>query len=68
MDFDWASETVGRMRLLNVTGLELAKEAGITNSYLSAALHYKKGSGKTQERITDALDRIEQKQANEAEN
>lgn len=59
MKLDWAAETVGRMHQLGVTGLELAKEAGITNSYLSAVLHDKKGDDKTRQNVTEALDRIE---------
>lgn len=62
MTLDWAAETVGRMRMLRVTGKDLANEAGVTNSYLSAVLNNKKGGVKTQQRITDALDRLEQKQ------
>lgn len=67
MKLDWAAETVGRMHLLRVTGIELAREAGITNSYLSAVLHDKKGDDKTRQNVTEALDRIEQRQASEAE-
>lgn len=67
MRLDWAAETVGRMHLLRVTGIELAREAGITNSYLSAVLHDKKGDDKTRQNVTEALDRIEQRQASEAE-
>ena len=63
MKLDWAAETVGRMHLLRVTGLELSKEAGITNSYLSAVLHDKKGDDKTRQNVTEALDRIEQRRA-----
>lgn len=68
MKLDWAAETVGRMHLLRVTGLELAKEAGITNSYLSAVLHNKKGDEKTRQNVTEALDRIERQRATGAEN
>lgn len=68
MKLDWAAETVGRMHLLRVTGLELAKEAGITNSYLSAVLHDKKGDEKTRQKVTETLDRIERQRATGAEN
>lgn len=60
MDFDWTAEVAGRMHAANVTGIELAKEAGVSNSYLSAVLHKKKGDEKTKKRIIDALERLEQ--------
>ena len=63
MNLDWASQTKGRMHLLRVTGIKVAEEAGITDSYLSAVLHDKKGDDKTRQRIDEALDRIEQRQA-----
>ena len=46
-------------------GKQLADEAGLTNSYLSAVLHNKKGNATTQQRIIDALERLEQRQASE---
>lgn len=51
------------MHAAGVTGLELAKEAGITNSYLSAVLHRKKGNEQTRQRVICALERLEQRQA-----
>ena len=57
----WTSEVVARMHDAGVTGLVLAKEAGVSNSYLSAVLHNKKGDDKTQRRIIDALERLERK-------
>lgn len=63
MFLDWTAEVVGRMHTANVTGIELAKEAGITNSYLSAVLHKKKGNTETRQRIICALERLEQRQA-----
>ncbi len=67
MKLDWTAETVGRMHLLRVTGLELAKEAGISNSYLSAVLHDKKGDDKTRQNVTEALDRLEKQRTDEVE-
>lgn len=58
---DWASTTVGRMHMLQVTGLQLAEEANLSNSYLSAVLHSKKGDASTRQKIDEALDRIEQR-------
>lgn len=58
---DWTSDVVARMHAAGVTGLELAKEAGITNSYLSAVLHGKKGWQPTKDRILDALTRLEKR-------
>jgi len=52
---------------LRVTGLELAKEAGISNSYLSAVLHDKKGDDKTRQNVTEALDRLEKQRTDEVE-
>lgn len=63
MSLDWTAEVVGRMHAAKVTGLELAEEAGITNSYLSAVLHGKKGCEETRQRIICALERLEQRQA-----
>lgn len=64
MILDWTAEVAGRMHMAGVTGLELAKEAGITNSYLSAVLHKKKkGNEQTRQRIICALERLEQRQA-----
>lgn len=64
MILDWTAEVAGRMHAANVTGLELAKEAGVSNSYLSAVLHKKKGNEQTRQRIICALERLEQRQAN----
>lgn len=58
---DWTAEVVGRMHTASITGLELAAEAGITNSYLSAVLHGKKGNEHTQQRIFSALERLERR-------
>ena len=63
MQLDWTAEVAGRMHMAGVTGLALAKEAGITNSYLSAVLHKKKGTAETRQRIICALERLEQRQA-----
>ena len=64
MNFDWTAEVVGRMHMAAITGKQLADE-GLTNSYLSAVLHNKKGNATTQQRIIDALERLEQRQASE---
>lgn len=63
MQLDWTAEVAGRMHMAGVTGLALAKEAGITNSYLSVVLHKKKGNEQTRQRIICALERLEQRQA-----
>jgi hypothetical protein len=68
LNLDWAATTIGRMHMLRVTGIQVAKEAGITNSYLSAVLHDKKGDDKTKQRVDEAIDRLERKQTTEAEN
>lgn len=65
MTLDWTAEVVGRMHMAAITGKQLADEAGLTNSYLSAVLHNKKGNEQTRRRINDALERIEQRQASE---
>lgn len=62
MILDWTAEVAGRMHAAGVTGLELAKEAGISNSYLSAVLHKKKGNEQTRQRVICALERLEQRQ------
>lgn len=63
MNLDWTAEVAGRMHTAGITGLELAEEAGLTNSYVSAVLHKKKGNDKTRQRIICALERLEQRQA-----
>ena len=63
MVLDWTAEVVGRMHAADITGIELAKEAGIANSYLSAVLHKKRGTEQTRRRIICALERLEQRQA-----
>ena len=62
MILDWTAEVAGRMHAAGVTGLELAREAGVSNSYLSAVLHKKKGNEQTRQRIICALERLEQRQ------
>lgn len=59
MNLDWTADVVGRMHAAGITGLELSKEAGITNSYLSTVLHGKKGDEQTEQRIIGALERLE---------
>lgn len=63
MVLDWTAEVAGRMHVAGITGLALAKEAGISNSYLSAVLHKKKGNDDTRKRIFSALESLEQRQA-----
>lgn len=68
LTLDWAATVVGRMHAVGVTGIELAEEAGLSNTYLSAVLHAKKGNEKTRERIVCALERLEEeKQREQAE-
>ena len=60
MQLDWTAEVAARMHMAGLTGRELAKEVGITNSYLSSVLHKKKkGNEKTRRRIIRALERLE---------
>lgn len=66
MDFDWTAEVAGRMHAAGITGLELAKEAGVSNSYLSAVLHKKRGYECTQKRIIEALERLEQQKQSQS--
>ena len=65
LKLDWAAEVVGRMHMNAITGKQLAEEAGLTNAYLSAVLHSKKGTAATQQRIIEALDRLEQRRTTE---
>ena len=60
MVLDWTAEVVGRMHVAGITGLELAKEAKLTNTYVSAVLRKKKGDERTKQRIMGALERLEQ--------
>ena len=61
MKLSWDAETVGRMHMAEITGKQLADAAGVTNTYLSAVLHGKKGNVSTQMRIKAALERLEQR-------
>lgn len=67
MELDWTAKVVGRMHASGITGLELAKEAGLSNSYLSAVLHKKKGDEGTRKRIITALKRLEEQRDAEPE-
>ena len=60
MKLSWDAETVGRMHMAGISGKQLADETGVTNAYLSAVLHRKKGNAATQVRIKEALERLEQ--------
>lgn len=65
----WTAEVVGRIHAANITKIELAEEAGISNSYLSAILHGKRGDSEdNKKRIFNALENLERKQAAGAEN
>ena len=60
MQLDWTADVAGRKHMAGITGRELAKEVGVTNSYLSAILHKKRGNDQIQQRIILALERLEQ--------
>ena len=66
MNLDWTADVVGRMHVAAITGKQLADEAKLTNTYLSAVLRGNKGNASTQQRILDALERIEHRQSNES--
>lgn len=60
MVLDWTAEVVGRMHAAKITGLMLAKEAGVSNSYLSGVLNKKRTGGtQTRRKIISALERLE---------
>ena len=61
MNLDWTAEVAGRMHAAGITGRELAKEANLSNTYLSAVLHKKKGGEQTKKRILCALECLEKK-------
>ena len=58
----WIADVVGRMRISGISNRALAQECGVSYTYISEVLHGRKGNGKTQKRIMDALDRLEKKQ------
>ncbi|MBQ3552908.1 MAG: hypothetical protein IJA35_07190 [Clostridia bacterium] len=61
---DWTTEVVARMHAAGITGKQLAIACGITNSYLSAVLHGKKGQGTlTQQKIRNALEKCERERS-----
>lgn len=60
MVLDWTAEVVGRMHASKITGLMLAREAGVSNSYLSGVLNKKRTGGtQTRQKIISALERLE---------
>ena len=63
---EWSANIVRQMSLHGITGLQLAKEAGFSNTYLSAVLHGKKGDDKTRAKVEAALDRMSGLQAERA--
>ena len=58
----WIADVVGRMRISGITNRMLARESGISYTYLSGVLHGKRGGLNTQKRIMEALDRLEKRQ------
>lgn len=67
MDSDWTMDVVARMHHAGITGLMLAEECGIANTYLSTVLHQKKGrNDKTKDRILQGLERLEKKVAQQS--
>lgn len=56
---EWTADVVGRMHRAKITGLQLAKRAGITNAYLSTVLNGHKGTDETKQRIIVALESLE---------
>ncbi len=59
MNYEWTAEVVGRMHRAGISGLQLAKECEMSNTYLSTVLHGKKGDESTRKRIFEGLERLE---------
>lgn len=66
MDYDWTAEVVWRMHSAGISGLQLAAECGVSNTYLSTVLHGKKGTEKTRQRIFNGLESLEKKKLSES--
>ena len=63
-ELSWAAQIYGRLKDLNISEGELAREAHLSLSYLSCVLHGKRGKGeKAKARIIDAMTRLEEKHA-----
>lgn len=65
--WDWTAEVVGRMHAQGITRLVLAKAAGLSNTYLSAVLHKKRGDDRTRRRIVSALERLSENKVEKEE-
>lgn len=59
----WIADVVGRMRIAGISNRQLAKEWGVSYTYISTVLHGKKGGDRTREGIMAALERLEKKNA-----
>lgn len=58
----WIADVVGRMRIAGISNRQLAKEWGVSYTYVSSVLHGKKGNAKTRDNVMAALERLEKKQ------
>lgn len=56
---DWTADVVGRMHQAKIKGSELAKEAGLSATYLSTVLNGHKGDDSTKALVVGALERLE---------
>ena len=63
---DWTADVVGRMHKARITGVQLAKRAGMSNAYLSMVLNGHKGNEDTKCKILVALQELEAEVANAA--
>ena len=63
----WMGEIVSELHMKRITQNEIAEQIGVSYQYVSMVLSGKKHSPTMQQRIRDAISRIEEKRTVEAE-
>lgn len=64
----WMGEIVSELHMKHITQTEVAKEIKVSTQFLSMALSGKKKSATIEQRIRDAISRIEEKRRAEEQN
>lgn len=60
----WTGECVGKMHTNRISITQLAQELGVTREYLSMLLNGRRSPAGAEQRVTEALNRLIDKQAN----
>lgn len=65
MPKEWTGNLVGLMHVHDISSLELAKELGVTDRYVSAILNSHKEPADAERRLSDAVGRIIERKRSE---